>query len=146
METALTEARIRQARAAGFWRDESVEIYLDRWARERPDRTAIVDGAGRLSYAALARRVERVAHGLRGHGVEQGSVVSCQQGHHHPRGREHPRGGGREPPLHASQDRGRGHADPRLGERACAVVIPREGQCLTLPEVIAFLERHQLAR
>ncbi len=37
-------------------------------------------------------------------------------------------------------------ADPRLGERACAVVIPREGQCLTLPEVIAFLERHQLAR
>jgi cyclohexanecarboxylate-CoA ligase len=37
-------------------------------------------------------------------------------------------------------------ADPRLVERACAVVIPREGQSLTLPEVIAFLERHQLAR
>jgi cyclohexanecarboxylate-CoA ligase len=78
METTLTEARIRQARAAGFWRDESVESYLDRWARERPDRTAIVDGAGRLSYAALARRVERVAHSLRAHGVERGSVISCQ--------------------------------------------------------------------
>jgi cyclohexanecarboxylate-CoA ligase len=78
METSLTEARIRQARAAGFWRDESLETYLDRWARERPDHTAIVDGAGRLSYAALARRVERVAHGLRAHGVEPGSVVSCQ--------------------------------------------------------------------
>jgi len=37
-------------------------------------------------------------------------------------------------------------ADPRLGERACAVVIPREGQTLTLPEVTAFLEGHQLAR
>ena len=36
--------------------------------------------------------------------------------------------------------------DPRLGERACAVVIPREGQTITLGEVVAFLERHQLAR
>jgi cyclohexanecarboxylate-CoA ligase len=78
METTLTEARIRQARAAGAWRDESVEAYLDRWARERPDHTAIVDGVVRLSYAALARRVERVAHGLRAHGVEPGSVISCQ--------------------------------------------------------------------
>jgi acyl-CoA synthetase (AMP-forming)/AMP-acid ligase II len=36
--------------------------------------------------------------------------------------------------------------DPRLGERACAVVIPREGQSLTLPEITAFLEGQQLAR
>ncbi len=36
--------------------------------------------------------------------------------------------------------------DPRLGERACAVVVPREGQTLTLPEIVAFLEGHQLAR
>jgi cyclohexanecarboxylate-CoA ligase len=78
VETTLSEGRIRQARAAGAWRDESVETYLDRWAGERPDHTAIVDGASRLSYAALARRVERVAHGLRAHGVEPGSVISCQ--------------------------------------------------------------------
>jgi cyclohexanecarboxylate-CoA ligase len=37
-------------------------------------------------------------------------------------------------------------ADLRLVERACAVVIPREGQSLTLPEITRFLERHQLAR
>ena len=37
-------------------------------------------------------------------------------------------------------------ADPRLGERACAVVIPREGQSITLAEITAFLERQQLAR
>jgi cyclohexanecarboxylate-CoA ligase len=36
--------------------------------------------------------------------------------------------------------------DPRLGERACAVVIPREGEALTLGEIVTFLERHQLAR
>jgi non-ribosomal peptide synthetase component E (peptide arylation enzyme) len=37
-------------------------------------------------------------------------------------------------------------ADPRLIERCCAVVIPREGQSLTLAEIIAFLEGQQLAR
>jgi cyclohexanecarboxylate-CoA ligase len=36
--------------------------------------------------------------------------------------------------------------DARMGERACAVVIPREGQTITLPEIVAFLERHELAR
>ena len=36
--------------------------------------------------------------------------------------------------------------DPRLGERACAVVVPREGQTLTLAEVVGFLEQHELAR
>jgi cyclohexanecarboxylate-CoA ligase len=36
--------------------------------------------------------------------------------------------------------------DARLGERACAVVIPRQGESLALPEVIAFLEAQQLAR
>jgi cyclohexanecarboxylate-CoA ligase len=36
--------------------------------------------------------------------------------------------------------------DPRLVERACAVVIPRPGQSVTLAEISAFLEGHQLAR
>ena len=36
--------------------------------------------------------------------------------------------------------------DPRLVERACAVVIPHDGYSLTLPEITAFLEGQQLAR
>jgi cyclohexanecarboxylate-CoA ligase len=36
--------------------------------------------------------------------------------------------------------------DPRLGERACAVVVPRAGQTITLGEIVAFLEGHELAR
>ena len=35
--------------------------------------------------------------------------------------------------------------DPRLVERACAVVIPLAGQSITLAEITAFLEGHQLA-
>ncbi|MGH7365292.1 MAG: AMP-binding protein [Candidatus Rokuibacteriota bacterium] len=64
--------------AAGFWRNESLADYLDRWARERPTKTALVDGRGRLTWAALARAVDRVARGLRAHGVERGSVIACQ--------------------------------------------------------------------
>lgn len=78
METSLTDTRIRAMTGAGFWRDESLEVYLDRWAAERPTKTALVDGASRYTWAALARAVDRVAHGLRAHGVERGSVVSCQ--------------------------------------------------------------------
>jgi cyclohexanecarboxylate-CoA ligase len=78
METSLTDTRIRAMTGAGLWRDESLEVYLDRWARERPTKTALVDGASRYTWAALARAVDRVAHGLRAHGVERGSVVSCQ--------------------------------------------------------------------
>jgi cyclohexanecarboxylate-CoA ligase len=78
MQTNLTDARARAMTAAGLWRNETLLTYLDRWARERPGKTALVDGRGRLSWEALARAVDRVSHGLRAHGVEPGRVVSCQ--------------------------------------------------------------------
>jgi cyclohexanecarboxylate-CoA ligase len=78
IETDLTAERIRANRAAGYWRDETVDVYLDRWATERPDKTAAVDASGRLTWAELARTVERAAYGLAGHGIGAGSVISCQ--------------------------------------------------------------------
>ncbi|MCC7273659.1 MAG: cyclohexanecarboxylate-CoA ligase [Alphaproteobacteria bacterium] len=39
-----------------------------------------------------------------------------------------------------------GMPDARLGERACAYVVPRPGQTLTFAELIAFLETKKLAR
>ena len=59
METSLTDTRIRAMTGAGLWRDESLEVYLDRWARERPTKTALVDGATRYTWAALARGAYR---------------------------------------------------------------------------------------
>ncbi|HEV8439283.1 MAG TPA: AMP-binding protein [Methylomirabilota bacterium] len=78
MDTTLTPARIRESAAQGWWRDECLETYLDRWATRHPDKPALVDGHGRLGYAAVARLVERIAHGLQAHGVGPGSVISCQ--------------------------------------------------------------------
>jgi cyclohexanecarboxylate-CoA ligase len=78
METTLTDARIRAMTGAGHWRNESLLTSLDRWARERPERTAFVDGRGRRTWGELARAVDRAAHGLRAHGLERGGVLSCQ--------------------------------------------------------------------
>ena len=76
METSLTDARIRAM--TGLWRNESLADYLDRWARERPTKTALVDRWGRTTWEALARSVDRVAAGLARHGVERGSVIAVQ--------------------------------------------------------------------
>ncbi|MEU8523083.1 AMP-binding protein [Streptomyces sp. NPDC048577] len=69
-------------RAAGWWRDETVLHDLRRWARERPDRAALVCYRGTahesVSYAELARRVDRLAVGLLRLGVRRGDVVTLQ--------------------------------------------------------------------
>jgi cyclohexanecarboxylate-CoA ligase len=39
-----------------------------------------------------------------------------------------------------------GMPDARLGERACAFVVPRPGTAPTLPELARFLETHKVAR
>ena len=72
IETQLTPELIRSNTTAGYWRNETVDVYLDRWARERPDKTAVVDASGRLTWSQLARTVERVAYGLGEHGLGAG--------------------------------------------------------------------------
>jgi len=36
--------------------------------------------------------------------------------------------------------------DPRLGERACAFVIPKPGETLTQAEVVRYLETKEVAK
>ncbi|MEU6877993.1 AMP-binding protein [Streptomyces sp. NPDC046712] len=69
-------------RAAGWWRNETVLHDLRRWAREQPEKPALVcyqgDAFQSLSYAELARRVDRLAVGLLRLGVRRGDVVTLQ--------------------------------------------------------------------
>lgn len=78
METTLTDARVRAMTGPGLWRNESLCDYLDRWARERPDKIALVDRWGRTTWEELARSVDRVAAGLAQRGVERGTVLAVQ--------------------------------------------------------------------
>jgi cyclohexanecarboxylate-CoA ligase len=78
IEDSFTPERIREYTAAGYWRGETLDSYLDRWARTRPDKTALVDRFGRHTWAGLAGLVERIAHGLGAHGVGPGRVISVQ--------------------------------------------------------------------
>lgn len=48
-------------RAAGYWRDRTLAEMLDESVREHGARTAIVDGARRITYSELGRRTERLA-------------------------------------------------------------------------------------
>jgi len=74
----VTPQRIAAMTAGGWWKNETLEAYLDRWATERPTKPAIVDAMGRLTWQELARAAERVAHGLAAAGIGPGDVVSCQ--------------------------------------------------------------------
>ncbi|MFI6934013.1 AMP-binding protein [Streptomyces sp. NPDC050287] len=69
-------------RAAGFWRDETILHDLRRWAAERPAKPALVCYSGTdaqtVTYAELARRVDRLAVGLLRLGVRRGDVVTLQ--------------------------------------------------------------------
>ncbi|WP_037732522.1 AMP-binding protein [Streptomyces megasporus] len=69
-------------RAACWWRDETLLHDLRRWAREQPDKPALVcyrgDAHESVSYAELARRVDRLAVGLLRLGVRRGDVVTLQ--------------------------------------------------------------------
>ncbi|WP_329520129.1 AMP-binding protein [Spirillospora sp. NBC_01491] len=73
-------------RERGWWRDATFLDDLDRWARDTPDRTAVVsrfwetgDGPDvTLSYAGLADAARRCASGLVALGVGPGDRVAMQ--------------------------------------------------------------------
>jgi len=84
IDPILPEARRRRMTAAGLWSDRLLLDDFDRWVAKVPGRTVVIDhnsmtGARtELTYAALARLVDRLAAGLARLGVRRGDVVSLQ--------------------------------------------------------------------
>ena len=80
----LDEARIARERARGIWPGRVATDYLDRWATEKPQATALVawrldeERETRLTWGELAGRVARLARALERLGVGRGDVVSFQ--------------------------------------------------------------------
>ncbi|HET6855969.1 MAG TPA: AMP-binding protein [Streptomyces sp.] len=64
--------------AAGHWRGDTLDGLLRGWALQYGPRTALVHGEARLTYAALNRRVDRMAAGFRLRGLRAGQRVVVQ--------------------------------------------------------------------
>ncbi|MHB1710737.1 MAG: AMP-binding protein, partial [Acidimicrobiales bacterium] len=75
-ETTLTNARIEERRE--WWPDERLHDALARAVAATPDKVAVVDVKGRLTYAELAESADGCAAGLLGLGVRHGDVVTVQ--------------------------------------------------------------------
>src|SRR5262245_39664338 len=63
-------------RARGDWRGETVWQAFAATAQRHAERTALVDGAGVVSFAALAERAERCAGVLAALGIGAGDAIA----------------------------------------------------------------------
>ncbi len=83
-DPVLLAPRMGPMKAAGLWRDETINVHFQRALKNCPDKIAVVayrDGVAeplRLSYRELDARVERVARSLAALGVGHGDVVTYQ--------------------------------------------------------------------
>ena len=81
---ALREALDFDPRAAeryihgGQWNADTVTGWLEKWAAETPDRTAIQGPSGALSYAETRDKARRLAGALLDLGLAKGDVVAIQ--------------------------------------------------------------------
>jgi len=65
-------------RRKGYWQGRTLGERMDEWAERFAERTAIVSGAERLSYAELGQRVARVASSLVALGLRRHDRVLMQ--------------------------------------------------------------------
>ncbi|GAA2819613.1 (2,3-dihydroxybenzoyl)adenylate synthase [Crossiella cryophila] len=68
----------RRYREAGHWQDVPIGELLRDWAFRHGDRTALVDGDRKISYAQLDATADRMAAGLLGLGIAPGDRVVVQ--------------------------------------------------------------------
>ena len=54
-----TEEQRRSFIDRGLWNDDTVATYVEKWARETPDKLAIVAGGRELTYAEVHRTARR---------------------------------------------------------------------------------------
>ncbi|MCY4396613.1 MAG: class I adenylate-forming enzyme family protein [Rhodospirillaceae bacterium] len=71
-------ALAQRYRDAGFWNDDRLADYLERWADETPDKVAIAAPDRDITYAEWRAASRRFANALLGLGLKRGDVVAIQ--------------------------------------------------------------------
>jgi non-ribosomal peptide synthetase component E (peptide arylation enzyme) len=78
IETRYTPQIIEEYTKKGYWSEATIPDRLDERARWFPDKEAIVDSQGRVTYAQMAKMVDRIALGLLELGIKKGERVTVQ--------------------------------------------------------------------
>jgi acyl-CoA synthetase (AMP-forming)/AMP-acid ligase II len=77
-----TEAQADAFRAAGYWNDDTLATYLEKWTRQTPDKVAIVSSDREVTYAQWHDQSLRFANALLDLGLSRGDVVAIQYPNH----------------------------------------------------------------
>ena len=76
MLTLLSRRRLDETYASGHWRDDTIFSLAKAHASKSPDRIAVRDRAGEITYSELVARAEALSHELSTAGVGHGQRVA----------------------------------------------------------------------
>ena len=76
--TRPTSEQIQRYTASGAWPNRLLTDFLDEAVTATPDKPAIIDSRGSITYRDLAARVTHCAHGLLALGLRAGDVMALQ--------------------------------------------------------------------
>ncbi|MEE2999450.1 MAG: class I adenylate-forming enzyme family protein [Pseudomonadota bacterium] len=65
-------------RDSGYWNDDTLSTYIEKWAKETPEKTAIVDPEQELTYAEWYSASLKFANALLDLGLKRGDVIAIQ--------------------------------------------------------------------
>jgi Acyl-CoA synthetases (AMP-forming)/AMP-acid ligases II len=72
------DSRAAEYRQLGYWKDRLLIDYIDEHAGNSPDKVAITDNRGSLTYGQLVQKTENLAAALLKLGIGAGEVVAVQ--------------------------------------------------------------------
>ncbi|MBU2549743.1 MAG: AMP-binding protein [Proteobacteria bacterium] len=78
-KTRLRPETIKRYTEEGYWEtDKLLSDYFDAYCKEHPDQVMVVDRDRRVTYAEMAREIDRLSFAFQSLGLGRGDVVSFQ--------------------------------------------------------------------
>ena len=73
-----SEKQVKQFRSAGYWNDDTLTTYIEKWCNETPEKVAIVAPDRELTYEEWYSSSIRFANALLDLGLKRGDVIAIQ--------------------------------------------------------------------
>src|SRR5690625_3412654 len=74
--TLLSHSKLNEFYAAGYWRDDTIYSLVEQHATLMPDRVAVRDQSGTITYQELAQRAKALSAALTRQGLRPGDRVA----------------------------------------------------------------------